>query len=95
MNSIDSVLSNLGEINDYLKSFFPESEKNTIKKIDNFISNINKNNLNYCNTMESEYLEIIEKYLNDAKENSNISKNVLIISITKNIRKIYRINRYK
>ena len=90
MNSIDSVLSNLGEINDYLKSFFPESEKNTIKKIDNFISNINKNNLNYCNTMESEYLEIIEKYLNDAKENSNISKNVLIISITKNIRKIYK-----
>ena len=95
MNKTDIVSTDLNKINDYLKLVFRDSRKDIIKKIENFIKNIYDSNINYCNTIEEEYKELKDKYINDVKDNLIFKNNALFISMINNMKNICKYDEEK
>jgi hypothetical protein len=95
MNKTDVVSTDLNKINDYLKLVFRDSQKDIIQKIENFIKNINDSNIDYCNTIEQEYEELKDKYINDVKDNLIFNNNALFVSMIKNMKNICKYDEEK
>ena len=78
MEDIDNILKDFEYILHFLKFFFPEAQKENIKKIEEFRDNIKNGKLNYYKEKYQFYLDIKREFGKEAKEFSKFKNNKLI-----------------
>ena len=81
IKKIDDIMNDLNIIYNYLKSFYPKTQKDNIQKISKIKKDILDNNLLYYTKIETEYINIKKNFGKESYENSKFDKNKLFMKI--------------
>ena len=87
LNNINCILNDFEYIINFLKYFFPQTQKEIIEKITKFSGDIKIKKMNYYKTNYDFYLTVKNKYLKEAEELNELKNNNLIIELFNNLKK--------
>ena len=88
LNNINCILNDFQYIINFLKFFFPETQKENIEKIERILNDIKFKSINYYKSIYDFYLAIKNEYLKEAEKFYKLKNNKLIIDINNNLKKI-------